>query len=106
MQVYVNKSEILSEKKKGLRPAVPVFYYLRERVDVNGIVKVSKETIAKELDVCPRTVKNWLYALRRADVLKFKFSGKIMINPEVYFFGEDEQQKNALKLYSEFKSDI
>ena len=106
MTIYVNNTEILNERRKGLRPAVALFHYLTARADALGVVNATKEDLAKALNVCPRTVKNWLYALKNANVLKYKYSGKIQLNPDIYFSGTDEQRKIALETYKAFKSDI
>lgn len=106
MKIYINNTEILNERRRGLRPATALFYYLKDRINVYGEVDIPKEELARALKVCPKTIKNWLYALRSADVLKYKYSGRIQLNPDVYFSGESDQRNNALNLYKAFKSDI
>lgn len=106
MTIYVNNTEILHERRRGLRPAVTLFYYLKEQIDAHNVVEISKEELARALKICPRTLKNWLYSLRQIDVIKYKYSGKIQINPDIYFSGTDEQRKIALETYKAFKSDI
>ena len=106
MTIYVNNTAILNERRRGLRPAVALFYYLKDNSDALGVVNKSKDELAKALNVCPRTIKNWLYALSAIGVVKYKFAGKVQINPSIYFTGSDEQRKDALRTYEAFKSDI
>ncbi len=104
--IYVNNTEILHERRRGLRPAVTLFYYLKDKIDAQNVVNTSKEELARALNVCPRTLKNWLYSLRQINVIKYKYSGKIQINPDIYFSGSEEQRKAALETFRAFKSDI
>lgn len=98
--------EIISSKKKRLRPAGTLFYYYMEETDKLGRITAQKSNLARIFDVNERTVANWLYALRNENLIKYKYSGKTMLNPDMYFFGSDADYEQAKNEYAQFKSDI
>lgn len=104
--VNIKNLAVLSERRAGLRPANTLFNYYVGKVDALNRAKISKEKIAKELNVSARTVSNWLHVLSAVNVLKYKYSGTMHLNPEIYFEGTKENFENALETFKRFKSDI
>ena len=106
MQVYINKTELLNERRKALRPATSLFNYYRDHVDALNRIQNTKNELAERLRVSRRTISNWTRALHDAGVIKFKYSGSARLNPEVYFSGSEENYIKALEEYKNFKSDL
>ena len=77
-----------------------------EETDKLGRITAQKSNLARIFDVNERTVANWLYALRNENLIKYKYSGKTMLNPDMYFFGSDADYEQAKNEYAQFKSDI
>lgn len=105
-QVIIKKFDVLNERRRGLRPAVSLFHYLTERSDVFNRVERSKTQIAKDMNVSPRTVANWLHALSNIGAIKYKYSGSARLNPNFYYVGNKQEYDCAVKEYELFKSDI
>ena len=107
MEIQISKHlEILSRREKGLRASVPLFYYYMEKTDRLGKITAQKSNLGATFNVSERTISNWAHALVRAGVIKYKYSGLSMINPDVYFFGAESDDNQAKEIYARFKSDI
>lgn len=107
MEIYNRKYvEILKNGGRGLKQALSLFYHAREHADELGVLAASRRDLALELDVTPRTILNYAHALSDAGLIKYKFSGKLVINPELCFAGTKDIYEQALDQWKRFCSDI
>lgn len=104
--IEIKNFETLNERRRGLRPAVALFYYLTERCDSFNRIKRNKSQIAGDMNVSPRTVANWLHSLANIGAIKYKYSGSTRLNPKFYYVGNSDGYACAIKEYELFKSDI
>ena len=58
--IIINDVECLTERRQGLRVAVPLFYFYKDRMDELNSVKIPKAELAAAFNVKERTVKNWV----------------------------------------------
>lgn len=72
-------------------------------------------TSAKELQgalsdfnrtVSTRTVRGWLSLLAKNGAIKYKYSGRIIVNPRYDFDGSAEAYRQCVERYNNFKSDV
>lgn len=104
--ITINDVDVLNEPRKGLRPAVSLFYYYKDRVDELNGAKIPKSEIAAAFDVDKRTVRNWVKALSDVGALKYKYSGLVRLNPKICFTGTQENYKKAVIEYDRFNGDL
>lgn len=104
--VKIKNLTVLTERRRGMRPANTLFNYYVGEVDALNCAKISKDKIATSLNVSARTVANWIRTLSDAGVIKYKYSGLTRLNPEIYFDGSMKNYKKALAEYQRFKADI
>ncbi len=85
-----------------------VLVYLRE--PTNTLQISTKELIQALSDenksVSARTVRGWLNILAKSGAIKYKYSGKMIINPHYVFDGTENDFFTAVKRWEEFKSDV
>lgn len=105
-KMQIKKLDVLSERQPGLRPANTLFNVYVQKVDELNRAHVKKEKLANELNVTSRTVANWIRALVNVGAIKYKYSGEMRLNPDVYFDGATKNYKKALEEFKKFKSDI
>ena len=105
-KIQIKNLDVLSERQPGLRPANTLFNVYVRKVDALNRAHVKKDKLANELNVTPRTVANWIRALANVGTIKYKYSGDVRLNPDVYFDGAVKDYKKALEEYASFKSDI
>lgn len=75
--------------------------------DENGDVRLKKEELANYLNTSRQTVGLHLRTLATCDLLKYKYSGLVKLNPEYYLYKKDEvMQSSAVEEYMRFNSDI
>lgn len=85
-----------------------VLVYLK---DVNNLINVKVKELVTVLSdsnksVSARTVRGWLAILAKNGAIKYKYSGKIIINPNYVFYGTAENFYSTVKVWEEFKSDV
>ena len=90
---------------RGVRAARVLFDYLSDAVDSRGYIRRRKDELAAALDVSPRTVANYVYTLIDMNLIKRKYDGQTVVNPEYYFTGDAAEFAKAKKEYADFKSD-
>ena len=71
-----------------------------------GQAELKKTTIADYLELTPQTVGKHLKIYADCQLLKYKYSGLIRVNPNFYYNGAPELQESAVQEYNSFKSDI
>ena len=94
-----------------IRPAqqlLAVLSYLRDQTnELKTSVKELVEAISEDnRTVSARTVRGWLNLLAKNGAIKYKYSGKIMINPNYVFEGTEDEFISALQAWESFKSDV
>ena len=105
-EIKINNVDIIYSNRKGLRVAVSLFMYYKDHVDELNCIQLPKGDLATILEAHERTIKNWVKALSDAGIIKYKYSGTVRLNPEIYFTGTKENYEKALLEYERFKSDI
>lgn len=104
--VNVRNLTIFSERRRNLRPALLLWNLFINIADDVGLIKAKKTDLAASLNVSERTVANWIHALVSVGSIKYKYSGKTLLNPNIYFSGSKKNYKKALQEWKTFKSDI
>lgn len=86
-----------------------VLVFLRE-TQSNTLTVSTKELVEALSDsggtVSARTVRGWLNILAKNGAIKYKYSGKMIINPYYVFDGTEDDFFSAVKRWEEFKSDV
>lgn len=72
----------------------------------NGAGKVGKKDLAKYLKATPQTVGKYLKTFTTCDMIKYRYNGEIMFNPEFYYVGPADEMAQAIQKYNTFKSDM
>lgn len=104
IRIEAYKQAFLS-RERGVRAARVLFDYLADAVDSRGYVRRRKDEIAAALNVSRRTVANYIYTLCALDLIKRKYDGQTVVNPDYYFTGDAAGLDAARKEYAGFKSD-
>lgn len=71
-----------------------------------GEINVRKPQLAEYLGISRQTVGKHLKTFSECNMIKFKHSGKMRLNPDFYFKGQPYELEKAQRLYAEFKSDV
>ena len=85
-----------------------VLVYLKKE---NNFISTNVKTLQSVLSdqhrtVCTRTIRGWLALLAKNGAIKYKYSGKIMVNPRYDFSGTLEDYVATCETYENFKSDV
>lgn len=96
----------LTKNFNGLDIGVKVFLTLVLCARDNGEIELKKSDVAGYLDVSRQTVGKHIKSFAEANMLKYKFSGKGIFNPDFYYKGSLEEKVTAKELYERFKSDV
>lgn len=83
-----------------------VFFTIVLCADKNGAIKLEKNKISRYLKISVQTVGKYIRTFVECDIMKYKYSGEGMINPEFYYVGEESQRNVVIESYERFKSDI
>lgn len=102
---YINEKNSYGSKGKVCRNAILIFLYLHTyNPSQNGYISsVSLANMAKEINVCERTIRNCLNMLERADYLFLDYTGDgyfnaIIIDYKNYFLKADKGGRGFIKL--------
>ncbi len=104
IRIEAYKQAFLS-RERGVRAARVLFDYYADAVDSRGYVRRRKDEIAAALNVSRRTVANYIYTLCALNLIKRKFDGRTVLNPDYYFTGDAAELEKAKKDYAGFTSD-
>ncbi len=79
--------------------------------DGNNLISTNVKTLQSVLSdqhrtVCTRTIRGWLALLAKNGAIKYKYSGRIMVNPRYDFDGTLEDYVATCENYENFKSDV
>ncbi len=74
--------------------------------DDAGHINIPQPELAKYLSVSRQTIGNHLHKLCDSNILKFKFSGKGMLNPDFIYKGDYAMRHNVVDEFTSFKSDF
>lgn len=89
---------------KSLSPPLKLISAIVMCSDEEGRIELKQEKLAKFCGVSRQMVGKYLHSLTASNILKFKFSGKGMVNPAFLYKGTDKL--NACSIYNAFKSDM
>ena len=101
MQVWA-----LNDARKNLTIPMKIFFTLISCADALGEIELRQEKLANYVGTSRQTVGKYIGDFVACDMLKFKYSGVGIFNPEFMFNGPKEQFNVAKKTYEEFKSDF
>ncbi len=85
---------------------IKIFFILVLCADKKGRIKVEKKELQKHLKVSVQTIGKYIRAFVECNMMKYKYSGEAMLNPDFYYTGEDLQRASIREEYKAFKSDI
>ena len=74
--------------------------------DKNGDVRLKKEELANYLNTSRQTVGVHLRTLATCNILKYKYSGVVKLNPEFFYNGTSDKLDDVRKQYSSFVSNV
>ena len=72
--------------------------------DKNGRTCLKKTDLAKALKTSAQTIGKYIKNFVDVKILKYKYSGEAMLNPEFYYVGDELDA--VLEEYKNFKSDM
>lgn len=74
--------------------------------DKNGDVRLKKEELANYLNTSRQTVGVHLRTLATCNILKYKYSGVVKLNPEFFYNGTSDKLDDVREQYSSFVSNV
>lgn len=98
----MNINDRITGQKCG-RSALALWEEIKRAVGNGSETSLDKWALARRWRISIRTIKNWERALERAGAIKFKFSGRIYVNPDAYYTGDDLAV--AKQKYADFNGD-
>ena len=104
VRIETYKKAFLS-REHGVRAARVLFDYYVERADSHGYLSRRKGEIATDLNVSERTVANYVYTLISMNLIKRKFNGNTVLNPDFFYSGDSAELEKVKKVFTDFKSD-
>ena len=72
----------------------------------DGSFEIRKTVLAEYVKVSRQTVGEHLNTFAKCNLLKRKYSGKGLFNPNFYYVGPEELKAQAQIEYKSFKSDV
>ncbi len=97
---------IIKKNFQKLGIEMKTFFTLLYIVDKNGHTKIKKNAISKYLKVSPQTVGKYIKTFVDCEMIKYKYSGELIINPDFYYAGDVENLASVREQYQNFKSDM
>ena len=97
--------QVFLRRRRGVRTARVLYDYYIDNADSFGYLSRRKDEIAAELHVSRRTVANYIITLRALNLIKRKYYGATLLNPEYYFDGDAAKYEAAKQIYAKFNSD-
>ena len=97
---------ILKKNFNNLGVEMKVFLTLVLCADKNGAINVKTVDLAKYLNVSRQTISKHVKTFCTCGILKFKYSGKGIINPDFYFAGDVNSIDDARQRYEKLTSDF
>lgn len=88
---------------KTLNVETRLLFSLYLCADARGRIELSKDSLARCLEVSRQTIGKYLGVFCNAEILKYKYSGKGMFNPKFYLNVVPEDVSIE---YDKFKSDL
>ena len=80
-----------------------LLFILSHCADERGRIELSKDSLARCLEVSRQTIGKYLGVFCNAEILKYKYSGRGMFNPKFYLNVVPEDVSIE---YDKFKSDL
>ena len=97
--------ETIRKNFDNLDTGLKIFLSLVLCADENGAVRVSQNELGKYLSISRQTVGKHIKTFVDCNMLKYKYSGETLFNPEFYFNGATDLNI-AVERYNKFKSDM
>ena len=85
---------------------IKVFLLFVLCADKNGAVTLEKEKIVNRLGISRQTVGKYIKGFVTCGIMKYKYSGKAMFNPDFMYVGPEEERNKLKEKYQAFKSDV
>lgn len=99
------KVEKIRRNFDNLDTGLKVFLTLVLGADENGAVRTNQSELSKYLSISRQTVGKHIKTFVDCNMLKYKYSGDTLFNPEFYFNGVTDLN-SAIEKYKEFESDM
>ena len=91
---------------KKLDVGLQMLLIITYTAEKSGVVGLSKKDIAEALGICKQTIGKHLSVLAGCNIIKYKYSGAMRLNPDFYYKGEPGALERIKEEYKKFKSDI
>ncbi len=91
---------------KGLNTGVQLLLIILLCTLPNGRTNINKKKFAEYLHITPQSAGIYLRELVQANVIKYKYSGDIAINPDFFYTGENKDLNDVRQNYIKFKSNM
>ena len=89
-----------------LPTSTKILFALMGLSSADGKFDIKKSKLAEYVNVSKQTVGEHLNTFVKCNLLKRKYGGKGIFNPDIYYMGAPELKAKALADYKEFKSDV
>lgn len=100
------KVEAIKENISLLGVEMKIFLSFIRFADRNGKTVLKKTSLAKALNTTPQTVGKYLKVFCDVKLIKYKYSGEAMLNPDFYFAGDVTELDAVRTVYQNFKSNM
>ncbi len=77
-------------------------FTLFQIVRPDGTANITKAGLGEYLGITRQTLGSYLNELERADILKYKTNGALMINPKTYYTGDEVNYALVCENYKNF----
>lgn len=85
---------------------IKIFFIFTLLADKKGRIRAEKKELQKYLKVSIQTIGKYIRTFVECNMMKYKYSGEAMFNPDFYYTGEESQRASIQEEYKAFKSDI
>lgn len=102
----INVPVIYNKNFQNLDAGVRILLTLFACTQQDNVIELSKSKISVGVGTSRQTVGNHIKRFAETGALKYKFSGKGMINPDFYYHGPEELRAQVKERYDRFKSDV
>ena len=97
--------KVFLTRKNGVKAAKALYDYYIDLPQNPPVFVKSKALLAQELNVSARTIANYIITLKELGLIKRKYDGKTVLNPDYFFSGSSEALKEQKRIYADFTSD-
>ena len=90
----------------ALDVGIKVLFALMIEAEDDGTFNINKSTVAEQLKVSRQTVGKHICTFASCNMLKFKYSGQGIFNPDFHYTGAAVELNQVREKYKSFKSDV